>query len=71
MERMVNHWGNDVTLKDGVRALPVTCPSCRSSAISTTAKQPDANSYWRCGDCGDVWNQGRTREQTAPRRSWR
>lgn len=67
----MNHWRTDSALKEDVRALPVTCPSCRSSAIATTAKHPDANSYWRCGDCGEVWNQGRTRKESAPPRSWR
>jgi transposase-like protein len=40
-------------------ALPSACPVCRSVSISTTAKTPDANSYWRCGKCGEVWNAAR------------
>jgi hypothetical protein len=65
MKRVMNHWRTDSTLKRGVRALPGTCPSCRSLAIATTAKQPDANSYWRCADRGEVWNQGRTFNESA------
>ncbi|HVH26765.1 MAG TPA: hypothetical protein VM818_08400 [Vicinamibacterales bacterium] len=38
---------------------PVTCPSCQSSSILTTAKKHDADSYWRCRNCGEVWNAAR------------
>ena len=38
---------------------PASCPTCKSTSIVTTAKIPDADSYWRCTDCGDVWNAGR------------
>ena len=38
---------------------PSVCPACRSASISTTAKSPDVNSYWRCGSCGEIWNVGR------------
>jgi predicted Zn finger-like uncharacterized protein len=38
---------------------PVLCPACRSSEIVTTAKSPDADSYWRCTACGEVWNDSR------------
>ena len=40
-------------------ALPTRCPSCRSLAISTTARSPDEHAYWRCGGCGEVWNASR------------
>lgn len=40
---------------------PVSCPTCKSTSIVTTAKQPDADSYWRCSDCGDVWNAARAK----------
>lgn len=36
--------------------LPSVCPVCQSSAITTTAKSPNANTYWRCGKCGEIWN---------------
>jgi predicted Zn finger-like uncharacterized protein len=50
---------------------PTSCPSCQSPTIVTTAKIPDADSYWRCTQCGDVWNGSRrqVRQQRAP--SWR
>jgi predicted Zn finger-like uncharacterized protein len=38
---------------------PASCPTCRSSSIVTTAKSPDADSYWRCMSCGEVWNDSR------------
>jgi predicted Zn finger-like uncharacterized protein len=45
---------------------PASCPSCRSAAIVTKMKEPDADTYWRCTSCGEVWND--TRRQRAPRR---
>ena len=50
---------------------PVSCPTCRSNAIATTAKSPNAGSYWRCNSCGEVWNDSRTRaaQRSGPR--WR
>ena len=39
--------------------VPSSCPVCRSSSITTTAKQPNANSYWRCTSCGEIWNVSR------------
>ena len=43
--------------------LPVatpTCPTCGSSVSVTTAATPSPDSYWRCTECGDVWNVSRT-----------
>lgn len=51
-------------------SLPSVCPACQSTAISTTAKTPDANSYWRCGSCGEVWNASR-RQGSRGGRGWR
>jgi transposase-like protein len=50
---------------------PPACPVCKGAAVTTTAKHPDANSYWRCKGCGEVWNIGRRHD--APSRSirWR
>ena len=50
---------------------PAACPICRSPAITTTAKSPDAESYWRCNACGEIWNDSRTRgaQRGGPR--WR
>jgi transposase-like protein len=41
--------------------IPVACPACQSRAISTTARNPDTNAYWRCARCGEVWNPDRYR----------
>jgi transposase-like protein len=46
---------------------PDVCPSCKSTAITTTSKNPDGDSYWRCTQCGDVWNHTR---RTATTRSF-
>ena len=35
---------------------PATCPMCQSVAVVTKAKSPDADTYWRCTKCGEVWN---------------
>ena len=53
------------------KTAPESCPSCKSSTIVTTAKIPDADSYWRCTSCGEVWND--SRRQTSPygSRGWR
>ncbi len=62
--------GRDSSAKDEV-SVPVTCPTCKSSSIVTTAKNPDANSYWRCTSCGDVWNNARNQGPRYGGRTWR
>src|SRR5262249_40411250 len=42
--------------------IPTACPACQSLSIVTTAKTPDATSYWRCISCGEIWNTSRRRE---------
>lgn len=50
--------------------LPV-CPACQSPAVTTAAKHPDANSYWRCETCGEMWNIGRRGDElNRGRRRW-
>ena len=39
--------------------IPTACPTCRSSSITTTAKSPSSDSYWRCARCGEIWNESR------------
>jgi transposase-like protein len=39
--------------------VPSACPACQSTAVTTTAKVPDVNTYWRCTRCGEVWNLAR------------
>jgi predicted Zn finger-like uncharacterized protein len=38
---------------------PTLCPACTSATIVTTGKTADADSYWRCMRCGEVWNPSR------------
>jgi transposase-like protein len=51
--------------------LPTRCPSCRSLAISTSARAPDEHAYWRCGGCGEVWNATRRDAARNTRPTWR
>jgi predicted Zn finger-like uncharacterized protein len=68
----MNHRRNDTVANDVARPLPTVCPACRSSAIATAAKQPNADSYWRCDSCGEVWNDSRKRDHPTRRtNSWR
>jgi transposase-like protein len=41
------------------RNIPASCPSCRSTSIVSTAKDPDVSSYWLCTACGEIWNVSR------------
>ena len=50
---------------------PVACPACRSQSISTTARKPDANAYWRCDGCGEVWNAARRTNGSRSASPWR
>ena len=50
---------------------PASCPACRSPSIVTTAKIPDENSYWRCKDCGEIWNVSRSRRAPGGGAAWR
>lgn len=40
-------------------AAPAACPACGSGNIQTTSKTVDTSSYWRCRQCGEVWNDQR------------
>jgi formate dehydrogenase maturation protein FdhE len=44
---------------------PQCCPACKSQSIASMAKSPDANSYWRCLGCGEMWCPARRRPQPA------
>lgn len=50
---------------------PASCPSCHSTAILTTAKSPDVDSYWRCATCGDIWNAARAQSDRHGAHRWR
>jgi transposase-like protein len=51
--------------------IPASCPACRSSSISTVSKSPDAESYWRCAECGEIWNAGRREKEQRGGSVWR
>src|SRR5690349_15274443 len=38
----------------GTSSIPAACPACSSTSVTTTAKHPDGESYWRCQKCGEV-----------------
>jgi transposase-like protein len=42
-----------------VPATPTACPFCRSSKITTASEKADAQAYWRCEACGEMWNLDR------------
>ena len=54
-------------------APPARCPACRSQDVKTTSKVATVDAYWRCGDCGEVWNVARHRagSRYAPERPFR
>lgn len=65
-------FGNGATDRSEANsAQPSACPGCRSRSITTTARKPDENSYWRCDACGEVWNAGRRKAVSSERYIWR
>ena len=50
---------------------PPPCPACKSLAVTTTAKHPDVDSYWRCERCGEIWNIGRRDDGLTGATTWR
>jgi transposase-like protein len=62
-----------VSRQDAPVAPPTLCPFCRSHDISTTSKNPDTASYWRCGACGEIWNVERLQQANrfGSRTGWR
>jgi transposase-like protein len=47
------------TLADAAVTRPDKCPECGSKAVGTLAKQITDATYWRCHQCGNVWNHKR------------
>jgi hypothetical protein len=41
---------------------PTSCPKCQSTKIVTSAKKHNAESYWRCTACGEIWNVKRSHQ---------
>jgi hypothetical protein len=52
---------------------PTSCPFCRATTLRSPGEKFDANAYWRCEACGEMWNAARL--QTSSRhnhdRRWR
>jgi transposase-like protein len=48
-----------VTAAEEGTVAPAACPACGSGNIQTTSKTVDPSSYWRCRQCGEVWNAQR------------
>lgn len=44
-----------------VSMAPTECPFCKSVTISATGQKVTASIYWRCENCGQIWNPGRQR----------
>jgi transposase-like protein len=51
--------------------VPCACPACESASITTTSKTPNADSYWRCGACGEIWNVARSPRIRTGASAWR
>jgi len=62
--------GADRSRQTGAPNLPTDCPACQSIAITTTARHPDENSYWRCSGCGEVWNASRRHDEVKRGYRW-
>lgn len=69
-----NDFGGRSTSSDvtsDATTVPSACPACRSSSITTTSKSPQADSYWRCSACGEVWNAARRQDVRRGANAWR
>ena len=66
-------YGNNGVRRSSTEAAnpPSTCPACESSVIKTTTKRPNADSYWRCENCGEVWNASRRDDRRRGAGRWR
>jgi len=42
---------------------PAHCPECGSTKFGTLAAIITRDTYWRCTQCGTVWNEIRYRQQ--------
>jgi predicted Zn finger-like uncharacterized protein len=70
METFDSRGGRTSRSSDPDEIAPAACPTCQSTAITTTAKIPDSTSYWRCTKCGDVWNASRRAAVRPGRYRW-
>jgi len=64
-ERPRESWGS----RDDEGAMkPAHCPECGSKKFGTLAAIVTRDTYWRCQQCGTVWNEIRYRQQH--KRQW-
>jgi len=54
---------NSVSQPDDGTLRPANCPECGSKKLGTLAAIITSNTYWRCHECGTVWNALRYRQQ--------
>jgi ribosomal protein L37AE/L43A len=54
-----------------VLVAPKACPFCGSADVTTTAKDVNVSTYWRCTACGQIWNAGRLQRPDRPDRPGR
>ncbi len=47
---------------------PPVCPFCHTGPVTTTSKQQNEATYWRCQACGQIWNPGRMAAMEKQRR---
>jgi uncharacterized Zn finger protein len=48
---------------DDAAVKPAQCPECGSKKFGTLAATITRDTYWRCHQCGTVWNEIRYRQQ--------
>jgi len=46
------------------------CPFCRSHQVTQSGKVLTTATYWRCLDCGEVWNPARDAAGRQRRGRW-
>jgi transposase-like protein len=46
------------------------CPFCRSGKVTQSGKTPTTSTYWRCLDCGEIWNPARDAAGRQRRGRW-
>lgn len=61
---------SDPTASSTNTGIPNGCPKCESRLIVTTSRHPSESSYWRCRDCGEIWNAARRHDNPHRRRRW-
>jgi len=54
-------------LTPGVPSPPAPrCPACASRDAHATDKTVSAATYWRCANCGEIWNPARRDSSASP-----